>query len=95
MLCGRSWQQNEALCAFVPWTLYPDPMPVTVDQVWQTGLTFPNVEKSTTFGKPALKVRGNLMAAVPSISQRNSVAIRNMLSTSRLSEFFLEIKILF
>jgi hypothetical protein len=44
---------------------YPDDMPVTLDQVWRTGLTFPNVEESTAFGKPALKVRGNLMAAVP------------------------------
>lgn len=38
---------------------------VTLETVWQTGLTFPNVEKSTSFGAPALKVRGNLMACVP------------------------------
>ena len=38
---------------------------VTLDAVWQTGLTFPNVEKSTSWGAPALKVRGNLMACVP------------------------------
>jgi hypothetical protein len=35
-------------------TLHPDPM-VTLETVWQTGLTFPNVEKSTSFGQPALK----------------------------------------
>ena len=62
----------------MPSTLYPDPMPVTLDQVWQTGLTFPNVEKSTAFGKPALKVRGNLMAAVPTnkSAEPGSILIR-------------------
>jgi hypothetical protein len=28
---------------------------VTLETVWQTGLTFPYVEKSTTWGAPALK----------------------------------------
>src|ERR1700733_11433745 len=40
-------------------------MPVTLDTVWKTGLTLPGVERSTTFGAPALKVRGNVMACVP------------------------------
>ena len=38
---------------------------VTLETVWQIGLTLPGVEKSTTFGAPALKVRGQLMACVP------------------------------
>ncbi len=58
-------------------TLYPDPM-VTLETVWQTGLTFPNVEQSTTWGAPALKVRGNLMACVPThkSAEPNSLLIR-------------------
>ncbi|MGB6609451.1 MAG: MmcQ/YjbR family DNA-binding protein [Acidobacteriaceae bacterium] len=38
---------------------------VTLATAWQIGLTFPGVEKSTAYGNPALKVRGKLMAAVP------------------------------
>lgn len=51
---------------------------VTLETVWQTGLTFPNVEKSTTWGAPALKVRGNLMACVPTnkAAEPNSILIR-------------------
>ena len=51
---------------------------VTLDSVWQTGLTFPNVEKTTTFGAPALKVRGQLMACVPTnkSAEPGSVLIR-------------------
>jgi hypothetical protein len=45
-------------------SLYPVLM-VTLATVWQTGLTFPNVEKGTAYGNPALKVGGKLMAAVP------------------------------
>ena len=40
-------------------------MPVTLDTVWKTGLTLPGVERSTTFGAPALKVKGQVMACVP------------------------------
>jgi hypothetical protein len=51
---------------------------VTLETVWQTGLTFPNVEKSTSFGAPALKVSGNLMAGVPTnkAAEPNSILIR-------------------
>jgi hypothetical protein len=51
---------------------------VTLETVWQTGLTFPNVEKSTSFGEPALKVRGDLMAGVPTnkAAEPNSILIR-------------------
>ncbi|MGC2636030.1 MAG: hypothetical protein WA294_02555 [Acidobacteriaceae bacterium] len=51
---------------------------VTLETVWQTGLTFPNVEKSTSFAEPALKVRGNLMACVPTnkAAEPNSILIR-------------------
>jgi hypothetical protein len=38
---------------------------VTLETVWQTGLTFPNVEKSTSWGAPALKIHGQMMACVP------------------------------
>jgi hypothetical protein len=36
------------------------------DTVREIGLRLPNVEESTAFGKPALKVRGQLLACVPS-----------------------------
>jgi hypothetical protein len=36
-----------------------------VAEVFHIGLTLPGVEESTAYGKPALKVRGKLMAAVP------------------------------
>lgn len=43
---------------------------VTLDAVWKVGENFPGVEKSTSFGSPALKVRRpggklELMACVP------------------------------
>ncbi len=51
---------------------------VSLETVWQTGLTFPNVEKSIYWGSPALKVRGNLMACVPThkSAEPNSILIR-------------------
>ncbi|HEY0702099.1 MAG TPA: MmcQ/YjbR family DNA-binding protein [Candidatus Acidoferrales bacterium] len=36
------------------------------DTVRKIGLTLPDVEESTTFGQPALKVRGKLLACLPS-----------------------------
>ncbi|MBZ5520718.1 MAG: MmcQ/YjbR family DNA-binding protein [Acidobacteriia bacterium] len=36
------------------------------DTVRKIGLTFPGVEESTAYGSPALKVRGKLLACVPS-----------------------------
>jgi hypothetical protein len=38
---------------------------VTLETVWQTGLALPGVEKGLSWGSPALKVRGQLMAGVP------------------------------
>ena len=38
---------------------------VMLETVWKTGLALPDVEMSTSFGAPALKVRGQLMACVP------------------------------
>jgi hypothetical protein len=35
------------------------------DTVRKIGLALPDVEESTAFGKPALKMRGQLMACVP------------------------------
>jgi hypothetical protein len=39
---------------------------ISFDTVREIGLRLPDVEESTAFGKPALKVRGQLMACVPS-----------------------------
>jgi hypothetical protein len=39
---------------------------ISFDTVREIGLRLPNVEESTAFGKPALKIRGQLMACVPS-----------------------------
>jgi hypothetical protein len=38
---------------------------ITFDTVRQIGLGLPGVEASTAYGKPALKVKGKLLAAVP------------------------------
>jgi hypothetical protein len=38
---------------------------VSLDAVWKTGATLPGVVRSTAYGSPALKVRGQLMACVP------------------------------
>jgi hypothetical protein len=35
------------------------------DNVWKIGLALPGVEESTAYGSPALKVRGKLLACVP------------------------------
>lgn len=39
--------------------------PINFDTVRKIGLTLPGVEASTAWGAPALKVRGKLMACVP------------------------------
>jgi hypothetical protein len=51
---------------------------ITIETVLQIGLTLPGVEKSTSWGSPALKVRGNLMACVPThkSAEPGSVLIR-------------------
>jgi hypothetical protein len=53
-------------------------MPITLAAALQIGLTFPNVEESTSFGSPALKVRGQMMACVPTnkSAEPNSLLIR-------------------
>ncbi len=38
---------------------------VTFAAVKKIGLTFPGVEEGTAYGSPALKVRGKLMACIP------------------------------
>lgn len=40
-------------------------MPLTVADAIRIGRAFPGVEETTTWGAPALKVHGNLMACVP------------------------------
>ena len=51
---------------------------VTLRTVLQVGLSLPGVEESTAWGGPALKVRGNLMACVPThkSAEPGSVLIR-------------------
>jgi hypothetical protein len=39
---------------------------INFDTVKKIGLALPGVEESTTFGQPALKVRGKLLACLPS-----------------------------
>jgi hypothetical protein len=39
---------------------------VSFDTVRKVGLTLPGVEESTAYGEPALKVRGKLLACLPS-----------------------------
>lgn len=39
---------------------------IDFDTVREIGLTLPGVEESTAYGSPALKVRGQLMACLPS-----------------------------
>ena len=39
---------------------------ITFDTVREIALRLPGVEDSTTFGQPALKIRGKLMACIPS-----------------------------
>jgi len=46
--------------------------------VKKMGLSFPGVEESTAYGSPALKVRGNLMACIPThkSAEAESLAVR-------------------
>ncbi len=39
---------------------------ITFDTIRRIGLTFSGVEESTAYGKPALKVKGKLLATLPS-----------------------------
>jgi hypothetical protein len=39
---------------------------INFDDVQEIGLTLPGVEASTAYGAPALKVRGKLLACIPS-----------------------------
>ena len=51
---------------------------VNFDTVRDTGLTLPGVEQSTAFGAPALKIRGKLMACLPThrSAEPDSVLLR-------------------
>jgi len=51
---------------------------ITFDTVRKLGLKFPNVEESTAYGQPALKIHGKLMACLPShrSAEPNSLAVR-------------------
>lgn len=51
---------------------------ITFDTVREIGLTLPAVEESTAYGSPALKVRGKLLACVPThrSAEPGSLAVR-------------------
>jgi hypothetical protein len=51
---------------------------INFDAVRKIALALPGVEESTAYGAPALKVRGKLMACVPShrSAEKGSLAIR-------------------
>jgi hypothetical protein len=53
-------------------------MPLTVADALRIGRKLPNVEESTSFGAPALKVNGQMMACVPTnkAAEPGSFAIR-------------------
>jgi hypothetical protein len=50
---------------------------ITFDTVFEIGLSLPNVERSTAWRSPALKVNGQLMAVVPThkSAEPNSIVI--------------------
>jgi hypothetical protein len=41
------------------------PRRLTIETVWKMGLALPGVERGTTYGTPALKARGCVLACVP------------------------------
>jgi len=51
---------------------------ITFDAVLKIGLTFPEVEEGTSWGKPALKLRGQTLAGVPThrSAEPNSIFVR-------------------
>jgi hypothetical protein len=51
---------------------------ISFDTVRKIGLGFPGVEEGTMYGTPALKVRGKLLACIPShkSAEPNSLAVR-------------------
>jgi hypothetical protein len=51
---------------------------ITFDTVREMGLALPDVEEGTTYGTPALKVRGKMFACVPShrSAEPDSLAVR-------------------
>jgi hypothetical protein len=53
-------------------------MPLTLAAALRIGLALPNVEESTSFGAPALKVHGQMMACVPTnkAAEPNSLLLR-------------------
>ncbi|MGA7521049.1 MAG: MmcQ/YjbR family DNA-binding protein [Acidobacteriaceae bacterium] len=53
-------------------------MPITLATALRIGLSFPGVEESTSWGAPALKVKGKMMACVPThkTAEPNSLLIR-------------------
>ena len=50
------------------------PKPVTYDTIRRLALTLPNVEESTSYGTPALKVKGKLMVRLH--DDRDKIVVR-------------------
>ena len=53
-------------------------MAITFDTVRKIGLALPGVEEGTTFGAPALKLKGQMMTCIPThkSAEPNSLAVR-------------------
>ena len=53
------------------------PKTVSLETVWKMGLALPEVEKSTSYGAPSLKLRGQLLAcpAINKSAEPNSLGI--------------------
>jgi hypothetical protein len=51
---------------------------INFDTVRKVGLALPGVEESTAYGAPALKIRGKLLACMPThrSAEPNSLAVR-------------------
>ena len=51
---------------------------ITFDAVREIGLALPGVEEGTSYGKPALKVRGKMFVCIPShrTAEPDSLAVR-------------------
>jgi hypothetical protein len=51
---------------------------ITFDAVVKIGLTLPGVEEGTSWGNPALKLRGQMLAGVPThrSAEPNSIVVR-------------------
>jgi len=66
------------------------PLKTNFDTVRKIGLTFPGVEESTTFGQPALKIRGKMFACIPSHSSAEPGSLVVRMDLTRRDELIAE-----